>query len=144
MNRRRFLFTGTAFMLAASAQSTGSKLEVSVAYTGTGTVDEAHKVYVVLWDSPDFMKGDTGGPPIGVQGVASKSDVAHFDGLDKSTVYVSMVYDPSGKWDAASPPPSGSSVGLYSTEPGTPAPVKLDSGKTTKVSTSFDDSQKVP
>ena len=120
MNRRNFFVSGVALGVAASAQTGNSKLNVSVTYTGSGTVDEAHKVYVVLWDSPDFVKGDAGGPPIGVQGVTSKSDVAHFEGLSKGPVYVSMVYDPSGKWDAASPPPSGSSIGLYAKEPGTP------------------------
>jgi hypothetical protein len=143
MNRRNFFVSGVALGVAASAQTGNSKLNVSVTYTGSGTVDEAHKVYVVLWDSPDFVKGDAGGPPIGVQGVTSKSDVAHFEGLSKGPVYVSMVYDPSGKWDAASPPPSGSSIGLYAKEPGTPAPIQLEPGKTTAVSASFDDSQKI-
>ena len=85
----------------------------------------------------------TGGPPMGVQGVTSKSDIADFTGLSKGPVYVSMVYDPSGKWDAASPPPSGSSIGLYAKEPGTPAPIHLEPGKATTVSASFDDSQKM-
>ncbi len=128
--------------LAAFAES--STLDVAVTYTGSGTVDESHKLYVAVWDSPDFMKGDSGGPPIAMKPVTSKSEVAHFDGLSKSPVYVSMLYDPSGKWDAASAPPSGSSVGLYSTEPGTPAPIKLEPGKTTKISASLDDSQKLP
>ena len=145
MNRRIFLLTGAIFAsaLTAIAQQESSKLDVQVSYTGSGVVDQSHKVFIVLWDTPDFVNGDTAGPPIGVQAVASKSDVAHFDNLQKSPVYVSMIYDPSGKWDAASVPPPGSSVGLYSTEPGKPAPVKLDPGKTAKVSASFDDSQKM-
>jgi hypothetical protein len=32
----------------------GSNLVVQLAYTGSGTVDEAHKIYVFLWDSPNF------------------------------------------------------------------------------------------
>jgi hypothetical protein len=54
-----------------------------------------------------------------------------------------MVYDPSGKWDAASPPPSGSSLGFYATDPGKPAPVTVEPGKTTKISATFDDSFKM-
>ncbi len=143
MDRRTFLILGAVFASVAAAQTKSSKLDVQVTYTGPGTVDGSHKVYVVLWDTPDFIKGDSGGPPIGMKALTSKSDTAHFDDLQKGPVYVSMVYDPSGKWDAASPPPAGSSIGLYSTEPGVPAPVKLDPGKPTQVSASFDDSQKM-
>jgi hypothetical protein len=145
MNRRTFLVSSATLMLSMSARGAddASKLDVAVTYTGSGTVDESHKVYVVLWDSPDFMKGDAGGPPIGVQSVTAKSDVAHFDNLSKGPVYASMVYDPNGKWDAASPPPAGCSIGLYAKEPGTPTPIELNPGKTTKISASFDDSQKM-
>ena len=145
MDRRNFILGGSIFVsaIAAVAQQESSKLDVQVSYSGSGVVDESHKVFVVLWDTPDFAKGDVGTPPIGVEAVTSKSGVAHFDNLQKSPVYVSMVYDPSGKWDAMSPPPSGSSIGLYSTEPGTPAPVKLEPGKAAKVVASFDDSLKI-
>jgi hypothetical protein len=145
MDRRTFLLSGTVLASAlTAAQSDASKLDVQVTYTGSGTVDESHKIYVMLWDTPDFVTGNSAAAPIASQTISSKSDVAHFDGLQKSPVYVSMVYDPSGKWDAASPPPSGSTVGLYSTEPGTPAPIKLEPGKTTKVSATLDDSSKMP
>ncbi len=146
MNRRSFLLAGAILLsgLTAFAQQEGNKLDVEVSYTGAGTVDQSHKVFVVLWDSPDFMKGDSGGPPLDVQPVSSKSGVAHFESLSKSPVYVSMVYDPSGKWDAASVPPSGSSLGLYSTEPGKPEPVTLTPGKVAKVSATFDDTSKMP
>jgi hypothetical protein len=144
MNRRYFVLCGLIFASALAAEAQSFKLDVAVNYTGSGTVDESHKIYVAVWDSPDFMKGDSGGPPIVMKPVTSKSEVAHFDDLSKSPVYVSMLYDPSGKWDAASMPPSGSSVGLYSTEPGTPAPIRLEPGKTTKISAALDDSQKLP
>ncbi len=146
MDRRGFFLYGAllASALTAAAQPSSSKLDVQLSYTGSGTVDDAHKLFVVIWDSPDFAKGGASEAPIAIQSVNSKSGVAHFDSLQKSPVYVSMVYDPSGKWDAASNPPAGSSLGLYSTEPGTPAAVKLDTAKTTKVSASFDDSEKMP
>jgi len=144
MYRRNFLITGAAFALAASAQTSGSKLDVAVSYTGEGTVDEGHKIYVVIWDSPDFMKGDSGSIPSAMQAVTSKSATAHLDGLQKSPVYVSMVFDSTGKWDAASPPPSGSPIGVYWKEPGTPTPVELDSSKTVSITATFDDSIKMP
>ena len=144
MERRTFVFAGAALVstVAALAQTEHSKLVVQVNYTGSGKVDEAHKVYVVLWDSPDFVKGSTEAP-IGVKGVTSKSAKAEFDDLQKNPVYVSMVYDPTGQWDAMSPPPSGSSLGLYAKTPGTPEPVHVQPGKTTTVSAKFDDSSKM-
>lgn len=146
MNRRTFVFAGTALVsgFAAGAQTKGSRLTVNVTYTGSGKVDESHKVYVVMWDSPDFMKEGASGPPIDVKGVTSKSDSLHFDDVQANPVYINMVYDPSGQWDAASPPPSGSSLGIYQKEPGTPAPVQLQPDKPTTISVSFDDSSKMP
>lgn len=35
----------------------GSTLQVHLNYSGTGTVDEQHKIYVALWDSPDERYG---------------------------------------------------------------------------------------
>jgi|ERR1035438_5990631 hypothetical protein len=145
MDRRNFLLSGTVFVsaLTVRGQDKSSNLEVQVSYTGSGTVDESHKVYVVLWDNPNFVTEDAGAPPIGLKGVSSKSASVQFDNVEKSPVYVSMVYDPSGKWDAASPPPAGSSLGVYAIEPGKPAPVQIESGKTAKISATFDDSSKM-
>lgn len=145
MDRRNFLLSGTVFVaaLTARAQDKSAKLEVQVSYTGSGTVDDSHKVYVVLWDNPNFITEEAGAPPIGLKGVSSKSATVQFDDVQANPVYVSMVYDPSGKWDAASPPPSGSSLGFYATEPEKPAPVKLDAGKTVKIPATFDDSFKM-
>ncbi len=145
MDRRNFLFSGAVFVsaLTARAQDKSANLEVQVSYTGSGPVDESHKVYVVLWDNPNFVSEEAGTPPIGLKGVSSKSASVQFDDIQTNPVYVSMVYDPSGKWDAASPPPSGSSLGFYAKEPGKPAPVKLEAGKTTKIAATFDDSFKM-
>jgi len=148
-NRRSFIASGflVSFLSAATKASAGkgSTLQVHVAYTGAGTVDDAHKLYVSLWDTPDFAKeGSSATTPIALKFVAAKSAVAEFTDLDKNPVYVGMVFDPTGKWDAQSDPPSGTSLGLYSTEPGVPAPVQLDPAKTTKISATLDDSYKKP
>jgi hypothetical protein len=145
MDRRNFLLSGTVFVsaLTARAQAESSKLDVQVSYTGSGSVDESHKVYVVLWENPNFVTEEAGAPPIDIKGVSSKSASVQFDNVQTNPVYVSMVYDPSGKWDASSPPPPGSSLGFYAKEPGKPAPVKLEAGKTTKISATFDDSFKM-
>ena len=126
---------------------TGGTLEVRINYSGSGTVDENHKIYVALWDSPDFVKeGSEGGVmPVEVKSVSSKDGTVIFTGVGKSPAYVSAVYDPSGQWDAQSgPPPTGSSLGLYSKTPGKPEPVKIESGKKASIELSFDDSVKIP
>jgi hypothetical protein len=145
MDRRNFLLSGPALAsaLVARAQTESSKLEVQVTYGGSGTVDEMHKIYVVLWDKPDFVSGNTSTEPIGVKPIVSKSATAQFDDIKKSPVYISMVFDPTGKWDATAPPGPGSSLGLYATEPGTPAPVQLQPGKSTRIAATFDDSFKM-
>ena len=143
MNRRNFLLSGTVLVTALARAQDKGNLAVEVSYTGSGPADKSHMVYVVLWDNPNFVTEEAGAPPIGLQGISTKSGSVQFDNVQTNPVYVSMVYDPSGKWDAASPPPSGSSLGFYATEPGKPAPVKLETGKTTKIAASFDDSFKM-
>jgi hypothetical protein len=119
----------------------GSKLEVRVNYSGTGTVDDKHKIYVVLWDSPDFVKSET--MPFLIQSTSSKNGAVTFGDVKKTPVYVSAAYDPSGQWDAQSPPPDGSSLGLYSKTPGEPAPIDLKAGGKTTIDLAFDDSVKM-
>jgi hypothetical protein len=149
LHRRSFVASGFLVSLVSAARkataANRATLQVHVTYSGAGTVDEAHKLYVSVWDTPDFIKvGGSPITPIGLKFVTAKSGVAEFSDLEKSPVYVGMVFDPSGKWDAQSDPPSGTSLGLYSTEPGVPAPIALEPGKRTKISATLDDSYKKP
>ena len=89
------------------------------------------------------MKDDSQTEPVGIKSITSKVGSVEFDGIQKSPAYVSFVYDPTGKWDAASAPPAGASLGLYMKDPGAPAPITLEAGKTTKIETEFDDSFKM-
>jgi hypothetical protein len=121
--------------------STPSVLKVHLNYTGSGTVDETHKIYVVLWDSPDFVTGQ--GMPVELQPSADKRGTVSFD-VKKIPAYVSAAYDPKGGWDGQSgPPPDGSSLGLYSKTPGKPEPIEIKPGKTATIELSFDDSVKM-
>lgn len=135
-----FLLSSPQIMVCQESNA-GSTLQVRLNYSGTGTVDEQHKIYVALWDSPDFVKSDM--PPFATQPVSSKNGVVTFNNVQKTPVYVSTAYDPSGHWDAQSSPPDGSSLGLYTKTPGQPAPVDLKPGKTTKIELAFDDSVKM-
>ena len=133
----------TLHRTAASQNSNAAyTLRVHVNYTGAGTVDDKHKIFIVLWDSPDFIKGENP-MPTAIQSTGSKDGTVTFDDVQKTPAYVSAVYDPSGRWDAQSAPPEGSSLGLYSKTPGTPAAVDLEHGKSTTIDLAFDDTVKM-
>jgi hypothetical protein len=120
----------------------GSTIKVTLDYTGTGTVDENHKIFVALWDSPAFVQGSV--RPIAVQSTSSKTGTVTFSDVKANPAYVSCAYDPTGKWDGQSgPPPAGASLGMYSTSPGKPEPIDTAGGKTTTAAISFDDSVKM-
>jgi hypothetical protein len=145
MNRRVFFWSSICSLplLRISAQTAGATLEAAIKYTGSGPVNASHKVYVALWDSPDFVKDDyKGPPPFSVQSLESKSGTVTFKDVQKNPVYLSMAYDPAGKWQGDSDPPEGASLGLFSQSPGQPAAVDLSPEKTKKISATLDDSFK--
>jgi hypothetical protein len=140
MIQRLSTLLGISLLVAAFAfAQSGRTIQVDVNYTGSGTVDASHKIYVALWDSADFSGG-----PAAVKGLESKNGSVKFTDIQKSPVFVSAAYDPAGKWEAQSPPPSGSSLGMYASKPPTPDPITTEPGKTAKVKLAFDDSNKVP
>lgn len=134
------LFTWSPNAISQDSKA-GTKLEVQAKYTGSGPVDEKHKIYVALWDSPDFVNGAA--MPLMMKSSSSKDGLVVFNDLRTSPAYVSSVYDASGEWDAQSAPPEGSSLGLYAKTPGKPEPIDLTPGKTKTIQLSFDDSVKM-
>jgi hypothetical protein len=131
-----------AFLAAAQQSQTSRTLKVKLNYTGSGTVDAKHKIFVFLFDSPDFMQGN--GMPIASGSATAKNETVTISGISASPVYVVAAFDPSGGYDGTSgPPPQGSSMGMYSVEPGKPAPVSLEAGKTAQVELAFDDAFKM-
>jgi hypothetical protein len=129
--------------LLANAQSKPDRtLEVKLNYTGAGKVDQNHKIFVFVFDTPDFMQGNA--MPIANQAVTAKDQTLTFSGLSAATVYAVAAFDPKGEYDGMSgPPPAGSSLGMYSKEPGTPGAVNLEAGKTAHVDLAFDDTAKM-
>ena len=127
----------------AQDKAAGRTLKVKLRYTGSGTVDDKHKIFVFMFDSPDFVQGNA--MPIGSQQTGHKEETVTFAGIDKSPVYIVAAYDPAGGYDGQSgPPPTGSSIGLYTKEPPKPEPITIDQGKTGEVDLPFDDSVKMP
>jgi len=140
MTNRLFTLLGVSLLATVFAIAQESRtIEVNVVYTGAGKVDASHKIYVALWNSANMDAA----PPAGVESLDSKTGIVTFKNV-QVPAYVSTAYDPSGKWDAQSPPPSGSSVGMYSRKPPAPDPVDVAPGKTTRIKVTFNDSTKVP
>src|SRR5436309_11898370 len=71
MSKRLCATLGLFVMFAACAvaQTNADRtIQVDINYTGSGTVNASHKIYVALWDSPDFSSG----PPAAVKSLDSK------------------------------------------------------------------------
>lgn len=118
-------------------------VRVQIHYTGKGTVDETHRIYIALWDSPHFVDPDSHIVPIAAQSITSKDGTVTFSDVTKNPVYASCLYDPTGKWDAQSPPPDNASVGLYANAAMQPSPIQIVPGKTADAQITFDDSIKL-
>lgn len=146
---KKYIYLGLGLFVAAvlirASQSGDSRtLRVTVHYKGSGTVDSSHIIGVALWDSPAFMEEHSQSMPTQVKLTKSNDSTVTFSGVSTSPVYVSAAYDSSGKWDGTSgPPPAGSSLGLYSKEPGKPEPVRIEPGKSETIELSFDDTVKM-
>lgn len=143
-----FLAMSVSLLAFAQQPSSGTSggtsartVKVQVNYTGSGTVDEAHKIYVVLWDSPDFTTQESA-MPTAVKAATSKDATVTFSQVEKSPVYASAAYDPTGHWQGDSKPPAGTVLALYG-EGGTPTPINVAPGKTESIKISFDDSHKM-
>lgn len=118
-------------------------LQLKIHYTGSGTVDDKHKILVFLFDTPEFVQGTV--IPFAQQSVSAKEGSLTFSDIAKSPVYIAAVFDPTGGYDGQSgPPPSGSSLGIYTTAPPAPAGVNIEEGKTASVELTFDDTAKMP
>ena len=137
------LATAVAIGLPQGAEVKGASIRVQIHYTGKGEVNQGHKIFVALWDSPGFAEPNAKVTPVAVKWVASKNGIVTFSDVKKMPVYVSCAYDPAGKWDSRSAPPDDASVGLYGNSAMQPVPVNVAARQSTKVQIQFDDSIKM-
>ena len=63
-------------------------LKAKMNYTGAGTVDEKHKIFLFVFDSPDFMQG--GSMPVGFGSASAKDGTITVADLSVSPVYVAV------------------------------------------------------
>ncbi len=145
--------------LGVCAATTHSTLKVKLNYTGVGTVDENHKIYVLLFDTNPFTASSLVDstsemtPPATTAGVshilrrfsASRKDgTITFDFLRSSAVYAAAFVDRNGSYDGHSDPASGAPMGLYRKAPDKIQPIRLKGGKSVRIVLAFDDSTKTP
>lgn len=125
----------------AKSVNNNRTLKVQLHYTGNGKVDEKHKIFVFVFDTPDFTHGDAA--PVDTHEAVGKDEEVTFSNVSQSPVYAALIYDPNGEYDGQSAPPSGVTVAMYSKTPGVPEPISIDSGKAVEVTIAFDDSHKL-
>ena len=122
----------------------GRTLKVKLRYTGAGTVDQKHKILLFVFDTPDFTTRADAMPIGGPESATAKDETVTFSNVSTSPVYLVAIYDPTGAYEGMSPPPTGSSLGIYGQAPGQPGPIKIDEGKTAEIDLPFNDSVKMP
>jgi hypothetical protein len=121
----------------AGAPVAAADVTITVTYTGKGTVDSSHQLYVWLFSSPDIGPGSM---PIAQVALDKNDTVAKFEGVMADRVWVAAAFDEKGAMTGNEPPPSGTPVGIYLGSDG--APKAVAAGETAKFS--FDDSFRMP
>ena len=88
------------------ASPDGELGDSSVEYTGQGTVDQDHRIWIWLFDNPDSSTWPDSSP-LAVAMLTENGASNKFTGLPKQ-VYFGTVYDEAGGYDGtAGPPPAG-------------------------------------
>jgi hypothetical protein len=86
------LFLLGTVIAAMQPDTHAGTIQVEVRYTGAGTVNASHKIYVGLWDDPGFVNPG-GDPPVAVQPLDSASGTVTFANVQKAPAYISVAYD---------------------------------------------------
>lgn len=124
-----------------AAQATEGELGVTIEYKGTGTVDQDHRVWIWLFDTPNIT-ADT--MPLATGVVAENGKAYQFVGLPKE-VYIAAAYDEKGGYDGSSgPPPQGTPITIHGMATSGAATAVPTGGVDAKVVVAFDDSMRMP
>jgi hypothetical protein len=120
---------------AVDAQQAG--VRVTVKYTGNGTVDASHRIWIWLFDTPEIGPGAM---PIAELSIEKNGATADFTSVAAGKVWVALAYDEKGGFGGMAPPPPGSPVALYMTDgkPGSVTP-----GPDAAVTVTFDAAQRM-
>jgi hypothetical protein len=134
-------------------------LKVKLNYTGAGTVDEKHKIYVLVCDSNPFTaptlidatsQSGSPAPAPGVshilarEGAADKHGTVVFRGLTVSPVYAIAFFDKNGTYNGHPDSTPGAPMGAFEKFPDKLEPITIEAGKTVQLTLAFDDSNSTP
>jgi len=149
-----------AALQASEKDKTGRPiLKVKINYAGAGTVDQKHKIFVLLFDANPFTASTlidstaATTPPTPATGVShilrrlsatAKNETLTFIDLSTTPVYAAAFLDQNSSYDGRSDPVSGAPMGVYIRAPSKVEPIALEDGKTVEIVLSFDDSTKTP
>ncbi len=131
--------------LPAQAQQTkpvaGAKgVTVTVKYSGKGTVDANHSIWVWLFNTPDINPGSI---PIAEQTIEKNGGTATFANVSPPQVYIAIAYDEKGGFAGQAPPPSGSPIVFYGAKTAKDKPQPVKPGPKTSVRVTFNDAQRM-
>lgn len=171
MNKRNALAVYLAVLVAfgvyplvwthtqVSAAPANRILKVKLNYTGSGSVDDKHRIYVLLFDANPYTASSLidatseTAPPAPAAGVShvlaresagAKDSTITFRTLGAPTVYAVAFFDKSGSYSGRVDPTSGSPMGVYGTFPDKLEPIQLEEGRITQLTLTFDDSKLTP
>ena len=132
-------FAWASSLSARTASGEAGAVKVTVKYTGKGDVDDSHRLWVWLFDSPNIGAGSI---PIAEMSLDKNGSTATFDAVGAAEVWIAVAYDVNGGFAGMAPPPSGSPVSTYGMAAGAPAPVTP--GEKGAVTFGFTDAFKMP
>jgi hypothetical protein len=133
------VFNTAATHAEQTKPTTDAGVNVTVKYTGAGTVDANRRIWVWLFDNPNIGPDSI---PIGEQSITKNGGTASFT-TATGEVYIAVAYDEQGGFMGQAPPPSGSPVMMYGMNAKDP-PQPVTPGPKGKVTVTFDDSQRMP
>ena len=133
-------FVWSSSLSARAASTAAGEVKVTVKYTGKGEVDDSHRLWVWLFDTPNIAAGSI---PIAETSIDTNGGVAAFDSVGAPQVWIAVAYDVRGGFAGMAPPPSGSPASTYGTAPGG-APAPVTPGEKGAVTLAFDDTFKMP
>jgi hypothetical protein len=100
-------------------------VNVTVKYTGKGTVDAGHRIWVWLFDTPQIGPGAI---PIAEQSFEKNGGTATFPNPAAKEVYVAVAFDEAGGFAGQAPPPPGSPIAIYGAKGPNDPPVAVTPG----------------
>jgi len=121
-----------------AATVTAGTVKVTIHYTGKGTVDASHKVWVWLFDTPNIGPGAT---PIDQVSIDQNDMDAVFQGVATEKVYIAAAFDETGSMMGDAPPPTGTPIGILGAN-GAASPVQ--SGAKEAAVLTFNDTLRMP